>query len=388
MATKELVKTKNTFNLLNVAPATFVSDTLLKSTDKDIKEAKALYNVIMTTIASIEFMKEKDIINPSYFGQDGGRWNSDSYIAENIIGKRVFGKLTPELTRNIINYNTKIQNLADRHITLPKDIVNISYTEQIFNKDNREREFVYIRPSVNPYSEILNSRIFSNTSDLTKLADIFGFVIMPLSIAKDTIYSCDPFRDSTTIKNAVKEYTKFNNKKEMYVLCPLDFYDLMSHAKAEKYHQVYFPKSLPHLGMNIGMSLPVFRTIFESVGMLDQRVTQLEKNVESIKKQLVSIETNIKVLQNEVNKLAQSQINLRMEMIAQDKKFTAYKLEMQQQMARMIDPLLFSVDKSIEDFDVSVPCQLGFAWGAEFPEAFINMLGVNTTNNTKNIWLK
>jgi prefoldin subunit 5 len=386
MVTKELVKPKTpTFNLMNVAPAKFVSNAGMKSTDKEIKEIKGLHKKIMQIVDTIIFMEKNSIFHPSYFGTRGYYNSYDE--RENIIGCRIFDKLTPGLIRDIDNYNDKVKTLSLRNITLPKDIYSISYDKEVYNK-NKNTEFVYIKPEIKDYSTILNSRIFSNTSDLTKLADIFGFIIMPLEIAKDTIYSCDPFRNASTIKDAVKEYKKFNEKKELYVLCPLDFYDLMIHAKAEKYHQVYFPKSLPHLGMNIGMSLPVFRTLFESVGMLDKRVTELENNVENIKKQLVSIEKNITILQSEVNKLAQTQINLRMEMIAQNEKFQAYKLEMQQQMARMIDPLLFSVDKKIDDFDVSVPCQLGFAWGAEFPEEFINMLGVNATNNVKNIWLK
>jgi prefoldin subunit 5 len=393
MSTKELVKPKTefykspTFNLLNVAPVKFVSDTnIIKSTDREVKEAKLKYNAIIKTIEFIDFMKSNSIFDTSYFGETS-RYNPERYSFENSIGRRIFGKITPNLVRDIDSYNSNIQTLATRNHQMPKDIKFISYAKTMYNQ-NKDNEFSYPYWDIKDYTDVLNSRIFSNTSDLTKLADIFGFVIMPLALAKETIYSCDPFRDSRTIKEAVKEYKKFNEKKELYVLCPLDFYDLMTHAKAEKYYQVYFPKSLPHLGMNIGMSLPVFRTLFESVGMLDKRVTELENNVENIKKQLVSIEKNITILQSEVNKLAQTQVNLRMEMIAQNEKFKAYKLEMQQQIARMIDPLLFSVDKSIEDFDISVPCQLGFAWGAEFPEEFINMLGVNATNNFKNIWLK
>lgn len=380
--------TKKTFNLLNVAPATFVSDTVMKITDKEYKEAKELYKIIMKTIDAISFMRQNEIFNSSYFGESNrGGWNSDRYERENIVGKRIFSQLTPNLIRNIDTYNKKVDALAVKNVKLPKDIYHISYNKEVYNKD-RTNEFVYIQPSITDYTTILNSRMYSTTASLTKLADIFGFVIMPLSIAKETIYGCDPFRNSSQIKTAVKEYNKSHNKSELYVLCPLDFYDLMQHAKAEKYHQVYFPKSLPYIGMNIGMSLPVFRTIFESMGVLDQRVTQLENNVETIKKQLTSIENNIKILQNEVSKLAQAQVNLRMQMIEQANQFKAYKLEMQQQLARMIDPLLFSVEKPIDDFDISVPVELAFAWGTEFPEEFINMLGVKATNETKNIWLK
>lgn len=377
---------KKTFNLLNVAPATFVSPTSMKTTDKEYKELKDLHKLIMKTVDTISFMRQNGIINPTYFGESQGRWNSDNYERENIIGNRIFNKLTPELIRNIDNYNNKVNNLAIKNITLPKDVCSISYEKNVYNK-NKNNEFVYIEPAINDYATILNSRMYSTTTSLTKLADIFGFVIMPLSIARDTIYSCDPFRTVYEIKNAVKEYKKYNQKRELYVLCPLDFYDLMQHAKAEKFHQVYFPKSLPHLGMNIGMSLPVFRTIFESMGVLDQRVTQLENSVDTIKKQLTSIENNIKILQNEVNKLAQAQVNLRMEMIAQANQFKEYKLEMQQQLAKMIDPLLFSVEKPIEDFDLTVPVELAFAWGLEFPEEFVNMLGVNASPKTRNIWL-
>lgn len=376
------------FNLLNVAPATFVSDTVIKSTDKEIKEIKELYKTIMKVVDAISFMRQNEIFNSSYFGETNRNgWNSDRYEKENIIGDRIFSQLTPNLVRNIDRYNEKVKALATKNVILPKDIYSISYNKEVYNK-NKSREFTYIQPQMSDYTTILNSRMYSTTASLTKLADIFGFVIMPLEIAKETIYGCDPLRNSTTIKNAVKEYKKYNEKQSLYVLCPMDFYDLMQHAKAEKYHQVYFPKSLPYVGMNIGMSLPVFRSIFESMGVLDQRVTELEKNVETIKKQLTSIENNIKILQSEVAKLSQAQVNLRMEMIAQNEKFATYKLEMQQQMARMIDPLLFSVEKPIEDFDISVPVNLGFAWGAEFPEEFISMLGVKATNETKNIWLK
>jgi len=379
---------KKTFNLLNVAPATFVSDTVMKITDKEYRETKELYKVIMTTIDAISFMRKNEIFNPEYFGESNYRngWNSDRYERENIVGEKIFNKLTPNLIRNIDAYNKKVTSLAIKNVKLPKDIYHISYNKEVYNK-NKDREFTYIQPSITDYTTILNSRMYSTTDSLTKLADIFGFVIMPLSIAKETIYGCDPLRNSIQIKNAIKEYTKSHNKSELYVLCPLDFYDLMQHAKAEKYHQIYFPKSVPYIGMNIGMSLPVFRTIFESMGVLDQRVTQLENSVDTIKKQLTSIENNIKILQNEVNKLAQAQVNLRMEMIAQANQFKEYKLEMQQQLAKMIDPLLFSVEKPIEDFDLTVSVELAFAWGLEFPEEFINMLGVNASPKTRNIWL-
>ena len=389
VATKnEIVKKQEvlkSYNLLNVSPVKLVSDTGLKSTDKDIKELKALFSIIMTSINAIDFLKENDIIHPHHFGVTG--YNTNYYEIENTVACRIYKNLTPKFIRDIDNYNNKVKLLASKNVLLPKDISIIDYERSKINL-NKTNEFTYINPNISEYSTVLNSRMFSNISDLTKLADIFGFVIMPLSIAKDTIYSCDPFRDSRTIKNAVSEYRKFNSNKELYVLCPLDFYDLMQHAKSEKYHQVYFPKTMPYIGMNIGMSLPVFRTIFESVGILDQRVTKLENNVESIKKQLVSIENNIKIIQNEVSKLAQAQVALRMQMIEQEKNFKQYKLEMQQQMARMIDPLLFSVEKSIEDFEVATPCELAFAWGAEFPEAFIDMLGIKSTNEVKNIWLK
>lgn len=382
-----LTSTKNeiavkSFNLLNVAPATFVSDTALKNTDKDIKELKAVFSIIMTTINAIEFMKENNVFNPSYFG------NSYSSSEENnTVGHSIFGNLTPKLIRSINDYNLKLKILSNKNVKLPKDISSIEYSETKYNP-NKSTAFTYIKPSFSAYTDISNSRIFSNVSDLTKLADIFGFVIMPLAIAKETIYGCDPFRNSTTIKTAIQEYKKFNSKRELYVLCPLDFYDLMQHAKAEKYHQVYFPKSVPYIGMNIGMSLPLFRTIFESVGILDQRVTKLESNVDVIKKQISSIEMNIKIIQAEVAKIAQTQVNLREQLIEQEQSFKQYKVEMRQEMARMIDPLLFSVETSIEDFETPTPCQLAFAWGAEFPEEFINLLGIKATNTTKNIWLK
>jgi len=374
--------TLKTFNLLNVAPATFVSETVLKNTDKDIKDLRTVFTIIMTTIKAIEFMKDNNVFNPSYFG-DGYKYSEDN----NNVGHSIFSNLTPKLIRSINDYNVKLKNLSDRNVKLPKDISSIEYTETKYNT-GKSSAFTYVKPTLSDYTDIINSRIFSKVSDLTKLADIFGFVIMPLSIAKETIYSCDPFRNSDSIKTAIREYKKFNSKRELYVLCPLDFYDLMQHAKAEKYHQVYFPKSLPYIGMNIGMSLPLFRTIFESVGILDQRVTKLENNVDIIKKQIYSIETNIKILQTEVAKIAQTQVNLRTQLIEQEQSFKQYKVEMKQEMARMIDPLLFSVEKSIEDFETPTSCQLAFAWGTEFPEEFINMLGVKAITETKNIWLK
>lgn len=378
---------KKTYNLLNVTPVSFVSDDVLKTTDKEYKEAKELYSKISNTISMIQLMRQKSIFDSSYFGSEGSTWSRERYAEENIIGSRIFNKLTPELINNIDYYNEKIDSLAARNIKLPKDIYKIDYTISRYNQ-NKSYEFKYISHNINNYTEILNSRMYSHTDSLIKLADLFGFIIMPLEIANETIYKCDPFRNSSQIKDAIKEYKKYNNEKILYVLCPLDFYDLLQHAKAETYHQVYFPKSLPYIGMNIGMSLPVFRSIFESMGVLDQRVTQLENSVEKIKKQLSSIENNIKILQSEVSKLAQQQVDLRMEMIQKDKEFKQYKLEMQQQMARMIDPLLFSTEKRIENFDISVPVELAFAWGTEFPEQFINMLGVKSTNEVKNIWLK
>ncbi len=378
---------KKTYNLLNVAPVTFVSDNVLKTTDKDYKQLKELYDKIAKTIEMIDFMRRKSIFDTSYFGENkSGSWYQDKYERENIIGDRIFGKITPELERNIDKYNEMVDSFADKNIKLPKNIYKIDY--KLTKCKSKFSDFEYIEPSTNEYSDILNSRMYSTTASLMKLADIFGFIIMPLNIANETIYSCDPLRHSSIIKDAVNQYKKYNENKQLYVLCPLDFYDLLKHAKSEIYYQVYFPKSIPYIGMNIGMNLPVFRSIFETMGVLDQRVTQLEQNVEIIKKQLNSIENNIKILQSEVSKIAQQQVELRMQMIEQNKQFKKFKLEMQQQMARMIDPLLFSVNKRIENFDTSVPVELAFAWGAEFPEEFINMLGVNATNETKNIWLK
>jgi hypothetical protein len=368
-------------NLLNVTPTTNVS-TSVKNIEKSqllIKNLNLIDSDLKEFMLTLSVLENVSIINSisGYYDQTRTSFSTK---------KEIFKCIGESITKKVTEYNNVLCDLKSLNVKIPDDLIkyNLKKTDKTSGGDRYEQVGIKIDENYNHY---LNSRLNSKLSSIVEIANTFGFMIIPLELAKNSILTCDPKRSSEVIESAINNYKGANLERNFYILCPIGFYDFEKHVKSQKYYDVYFPSSLSMVSMNVGMNLPLFRSMYETMVNLGNRVDALENSTKVLKEQVKGIEQNICRIQSELEKISKEQIRQQQLAIQQSEHIQALKLEVQQALARREDPLLFSTSNIITDFSEDVHCDVAFAWGTEFPKQFLDMMNVKGVKKS-NYWLK
>jgi len=374
-------------NLLNVTPTTTVSST--KKVDKLglLNKLNVIESDIKDFILTLRVLEKVKIIDThSHYYSDNSKTNFSTK-------QEIFKHLGYEITDKVNNYNSILRELKNFNIKVPDNLIKYDLeVEEIksgcrYNGSSSEKYNQILIKTDENYNKYLNSRLNSKLSSIVEIAETFGFMIIPLELAKNSILTCDPKRKSVDIESAINNYKFANSERYFYILCPIGFYDFEKHVKSQKYYDVYFPSSLSMVSMNVGMNLPLFRSMYETMVNLGNRVDALENSTKVLKEQVKGIEQNICRIQSELEKISKEQIRQQQLAIQQAEQIKTLNLEVQQALARREDPLLFSTSYSITNFSEDSHCDVAFAWGTEFPNEFLEMMNVKGIKKS-NYWLK
>jgi len=368
-------------NLLNVTPTTSVSGAV-KSTEKSqllIDKLKLIDSDLKEFMLTLKVLEKAHIIRSvnTYYDESKTCFSTK---------REIFKQLGYSINEKVNEYNNILGSLKSSNVKVPDNLIkyNLIKNERSSSGDKYEQVEIQIDQNYNQY---LNSRLNSKLSSIVEIAETFGFMIIPLELAKNSILTCDPKRTPKDIESAINNYKLANSERNFYILCPIGFYDFEKHVKSQKYYDVYFPNSLSMVSMNVGMNLPLFRSMYETMVNLGSRVDALENSTKILKEQVKGIEQNIGRIQSELEKISKEQVRQQQLIIQQNEQVRILKLEVQQALARREDPLLFSTSSIITDFSEDVHCDVAFAWGTEFPKQFLEMMNVKGTKKI-NYWLK
>lgn len=315
------------------------------------------------------------------------------------------------LAKIIKNYQEKICSLVEGAETeLPKEIdsfISSTISNQSVSNlaDDSSEVYTSYYGSGFSWSEVKcekDQNFQKRYNNLTRvgleqiklLCDKLDFIIVPLEYLSEEAYKIDQKYEGSVLKKKVDEFKNMCNEiyikegHQEYVVCPIQFLDLLSwtHDKVER--DVYFGKGLSIYATTIQMNIPVFKSLWGNIENLDRRVTDLEDLTKSIKGQVEVLNTNLKNLQTQVTNIGNQVAEMKIQQAKQG--IAMNQLEVRTESLEawrrcMQDPMIFSMPtkkllRDRKDSDLGV---VGFCWGPDFPEQFVYVLAIATNASKK-----
>ena len=390
----------------------------LKLIDKDTKKKLLLlqsqieieFNVIRS-LYELKLLSKEDklcssnIANISYL--DSVRLDAESTAKLN---NYLVNRYESKLDSIMKEYNKLVYNLVQNNISLPKEFIH--YKLDITNKTKINKlvtgngyyqtstnvnnySIKYINISKNEeFSKISNKLLNVDLNSIKDLANRLNFVIIPLEYLSDEAWKIDKKFSYYNLKTYRDKFINLMNGRspihKEYVLCPIRFLDLMSAATSDKYYSIYYGTNLSMQGTMINLNMPLFRSIFSSLNCIDKRVEKLEEVTSELLKSVESIKGNIKNLQSQLNTISDTVNDTIMNEIRKNMEsklnFEKRIKSLEQWRLCMMDPMIFSVEHTSDDIDITsnnYKCTIGFAWGPEFSEEFVNELKLSIHNTSE-----
>ncbi len=156
----------------------------------------------------------------------------------------------------------------------------------------------------------------TTTDDVRALADMLGFIVLPVEYLSDAALSGEMLGSSNSreLRQSIDNFKGLEDWFEVYVLTPARFYDVQKHVEAADDKPIYAPEILAQTFMALNMSIPMFRALFQEsrdnrdrtkrleagVANLVQRVTALEAAVEKAQRAALAAEAENAVLRREI----------------------------------------------------------------------------------------
>ena len=165
-----------------------------------------------------------------------------------------------------------------------------SYRTKILLESGSLPETLLFPSESDPFSMFARSPSASLES-CRKLADDFGFVIIPLE------YYSGPEKYTSDLR-PVENFDRASGKEfTTYVMCPVRFYSPEKHVRSENDLEIYsgvFAQAF----MALGMSIPLFRQLSREVVDLGNRQTRTEVRLNNIEGELSNLSRRISALEN------------------------------------------------------------------------------------------
>lgn len=237
----------------------------------------------------------------------------------------------------------------------------------------------------------------TNTSNLRKLCDALGFIIIPFDYLNPLSYQ----NESAELR---KEILEFSSQKEVsvYVLCPVMQYSVHHHIHSGDIYKPIYAGRHSQAFLSLQMSIPFLKSIVSSVDAVRGRVNVIESRLALYDSRLSFAEENIKSMSIILRDL-QAQVEEQQKELALQKISLAINREQIKEIlkahlgevnitesfrvehepliglnvlrdardARMFcvdDPLLFMVDEKIDPRSGHDIAFIGPCWGQDFDE--------------------
>ena len=314
----------------------------------------------------------------------------DSVDDVSSIQSKICESLYRAFSKSINAYEHLLLDFKKSGYSLP-DIEKVPHVSLVHEKDTTYTTYGYYRKVekgernqvmnvCSEWMEGLNDYKKFDYSNILHVMETLGFVIMPLEFLSDTALSVDKRWSADEVRKKIENFKTAIDKisdypYQYYVLCPLKYLDLMKWAKEKDItKKVTFSSSLSQVSLNINMSMPLFRSLFGSIEILEKRVTdvenRLEQEVKNLKEQQKIVEGNISALQEQLSSVKTEMVQrvdaaVREANESLDKRVKSLEAW---RIACETDPLVFAKRGD--------SCYLGFAWGPEFPESILKQFGL------------
>lgn len=283
-----------------------------------------------------------------------------------------------------------------------KSVVPISsYGSLSFSRSN----YVEGQLSIYPLTDI---------SNIISLADKLDMVIVPLEyvnlkaiLEAHNIYvgnrgwgysSKDDFYGG--IEDCRKALKAIDyQKSQMYILCPLSYYNVWEEIKSDKPIPKYNPISLESIFTTIDLMIPAQRNLYKMSKTNEENtkslVKNLQENIEMVNNRLKSLENRMSKVESQIKEIIEEQSRQAAERAKQDAKIAeqARTIALQQaQIASLtyaqIDPLIFFVNGEPVDFlkteERKRKAHVVACFGPEFPLEFFVKNGVKVYHDIVN----
>ena len=212
-------------------------------------------------------------------------------------------KLKPYIEEAVENYNKKREEYFVKNLDLPSDaLLNI-------DKHNvEEYEDLITLAVVAPRTKI---------KDIKAVADALGFMILPWEYHNKSSFS----NEDEKTKKAIKKFEKLEKYCDIYVVSPINFWDIKAHISSDDPNKIIWTSSkIKNIVSSVEIQMPLLREIYFKLENHEDRIKTLEINV---KKTVNSIND----LQNKFEEVVQEIAEMREEIIKKDNQIKRLKDE-------------------------------------------------------------
>lgn len=215
-------------------------------------------------------------------------------------------------------------------------------------------------------------------SDVKKIADDFGFCVMPFNCLNKASYEKEQYAKKIQIEKFGEGLESAGDDVvDIYVISPIEYYSINNHIKNNRTELPIYAGKHASVFASINISLPLFRNILNNIDSLQKTTNQ---NFESINISINQMQKNISELQKQINKQAEEQIRQNLEM-------KKVQLEIQRSYElRALDPIMIAIPSSVsinDDAFDNTKCFIGPCWGPDFSPELAFALNLKIVKNQR-----
>lgn len=298
-----------------------------------------------------------------------------------------------------LNTNAKslVGDIAELNIRLDKDLLEISNDLRLKTwKETRTLPKGYEMLNTTKGNKadqftILNRLPKANTAQLKSLADLMNMVIIPVDYS-DIYEIFKTQKNSWSLTDHYKHVNKliqtdFTTKYNIYMLAPVQYYNLWNHIKSEKDIPIYYPTALETVFTTIELMVPAQRNLYLATKANTDNINKLAANMDNLE---VSLKANIETINNKlenvitkVNTLEAKQFELEQKQkIAEENRKQAI-IAAQEYIAtlRNMDPIMFAVPADVNITTTDTNTMIMMYWGADIAEMIFKVKGLDLIPN-------
>ena len=283
---------------------------------------------------------------------------------------------------------SRIEFIGDIGRVLENDLLSSSNGRQLREeRDERETEYNDLRWKMFKRDLVLPTKFLQDMKkdplslaaaspqielkELRKLADILGFVLLPYRYFN--VGTLD--KESEKVRGAVNAFHKVMKEKfQIYVLCPVEFYDVKRHVDNERDTPIYAGTACQQAFIALSMALPMFRTMKQQIDGLSERTSALEGQVQNMNQEIGGLQARVADLQESMNIQLRS---MAIEVATQRKNMAkAIKRIETLEIICARDPLMVAVQPKVSIKDGTGLAVTGPCWGEDFDDIVVGLLGL------------
>lgn len=297
------------------------------------------------------------------------------------------------LVGNIAELNSKIDNSL---FQILEDIRLVSWRTNRTLPKNYELLHTSNGSKADQFTA-LNRLPKAGIAQFRNLADMMNMVIFPVDYTDIyEVFKTQP--NNFSLKVHYQYITKlvetdYTTKYNIYMLAPIQYYNLWNHIKSNKDLPIYYPASLESVFTTIELMVPAQRNLYLATKANTDNIAKLAANMDNIE---TSLKTNIDTINNKlenviarVNTLEAKQIELQQKQLIQEEENKKLKqqlvtAEMYMASLRNVDPIMFAVPANVNITTEDANALIMMFWGADIDEMIFKFKGIEIKPNKNN----